>query len=66
MSFVANSVLYAGLGVFRSSFICCVSVMSRVVAEWCPRKPCYVGDRRMCGVMFVRTILSSKFEGVAK
>ena len=45
MSIVARRVLYAGLGEFRPSCMCCVSVVSDVVVEWCALKPCCEGER---------------------
>jgi len=64
MSIVANRVRCAGLGVFRPSCICCVSVVRSVEVEWWALKPCCVGERGMCGVMFVRTSLSSILRGL--
>jgi len=34
------------------------------VVEWWALKPCCVGERGMCGVMFVRTSLSSILRGL--
>ena len=62
MSIVTNRVRCAGLGVSRPSCMCCVSVVRNVV-EWWALKPCCVGERGVCGVMFVRTSLSSILRG---
>ena len=64
MSIVARSVRCAGLGVFRPSSIVCVRLVRSVVVEWNVLKPCCVGERGMCGVMFVRTSLSSILTGL--
>ena len=44
--------------------MCCVSVVRSVVVKWCVLKPCCVGERGMCGVMLVRTSLSSILRGL--
>ena len=59
LSNAANMVRCGGLGMLRPSCMCCVSVVRSVVVEWWARKPCCVGERGMCCVMFVRTSLSS-------
>ena len=64
MSIVARSVRCAGLGALRPSCIVCVREVRRVVVECCARKPCCVGERGMCGVMFARTSLSSILTGL--
>ena len=45
MSFLARSVLYAGLRTFRSSCMYCVSVVRSVVVECRTLKPCCSGER---------------------
>ena len=64
MSIVAKSVLCAGLGVFRPSCMSCVSVVRSVVVECWARNPCCVCESGMCGLMFVRTNLSSILTGL--
>ena len=66
MSIVARSGLCAGLVVIRSSSVVCVREVRSVVVEWKVLKPCCVGERGMCGVMFVRTSLSSILTGLQR
>ena len=66
MSTVARSVRCAGLGVLRPSSVVCVMFVSRDVVECWGLKPCWEGDRGMCGVMLFRTSLSSILEGVQR
>lgn len=64
MSIVAKSVLCAGLGMFRPSCMCCVSVVRSVVVECKALKPCCVGDSGMCGVIVLRISLSRILTGL--
>ena len=66
MSIVARSVRCAGFGELRPSCIVCVRVVRRVVVECRARNPCCVGERGMCGVMFVRISLSSILTGLGR
>ena len=66
MSIAASSVLCAGLDWLRPSSVVCVMLVSRDVVECWGLKPCWEGDRGMCGVMLFRTSLSSILEGVQR
>ena len=64
MSMAASNVLCAGLDWLRPSSVVCVMFVRRVVVECWGLKPCWEGERGMCGVMLFRTSLSSILEGV--
>ena len=64
MTIVTNRVRCAGLGVFKPSCMCWVSVVRSFVVEWWALKSCCVRERGMCGVTFVRTSLSSILRGL--
>ena len=66
MSFVARSVRCTGFGAFRTSCMCCVSVVRSVVVECLALKPCWVGERRMSGVMRFRISTSRILRGMQK
>ena len=66
MSIVASRVRCAGLGVLRPSSVVCVRVVRSVDVECKDLKPCWEGERGMCGVMFVRTSLSSILAGLQR
>ena len=66
MSIAARSVLCAGWDWLRPSSVVCVMFVRRDVVECWGLKPCWEGDRGMCGVMLLRTSLSSILEGVQR
>ena len=64
MSMVVSSVLLAGFFMLALSCICCDRLVSSVFVEWRGRKPCWVLDRGMCGVMRFSINRSATFDGV--
>ena len=52
MYIVARSVRCADVGAFKPSCMCCVSVVRSVTVECLALKPCWVGERRISGVMW--------------
>ena len=64
MSMAAMIVLLAGLFVFKPSSVVCVRWVRRVDVECSDLKPCCEGESGICGVMLLRTNLSSILEGV--
>ena len=56
MCIVAKSARCAGLGAFRPSCMCCVSVVRSVVVERLALKPCLAGERMMLKVILLRIL----------
>ena len=64
MSIVVRSVPCACLGIFRPSYMYCVSVVRSVVVEYRALKPCYLSDRGRCGVIVLRISFSRILMGM--
>ena len=66
MSMAASSVRCAGLDWLRPASVVCVMFVRSDVVECWGLKPCWEGERGMCGVMLFKTSLSSILEGVQR
>ena len=58
MSIMAKSILCAGFEIFSPSCMYYVNVARSVVIESRALKPCFVGDKGVCGVIVLKISLS--------